>query len=213
MQHKTVKNLVTRRASHFLSQSTGSAEGYTWTRLLIFISYPPLKVHTAQNQTLLNLGGRLCPLVPTWPEVCSADARTMPLPVRGFPTQQLSPMYLATPILQSPQSFKGHKPMEKGISQNEHSIGSQNTNLKNNRPFVCLCSISSCILTQNICTIRKLLVCANYNELTHHGKIHKTTDKSESTCYLTHVVYSIQDQRAAREWNMRARCQLEHAGF
>ena len=60
---------------------------------------------------------------------------------------------------------------------------------------------------------RKLLVWANYNELTLHGKIHKTTDKSESTCYLTHVLYSIQDQRAAREWNMRARCQLEHAGL
>ena len=60
---------------------------------------------------------------------------------------------------------------------------------------------------------RKLLVCAHYNELTLRGKIHKTTDKSESTCYLTHVLFSIQDQRAAREWNMRARCQLEHAGL
>ena len=98
--------------------------------------------------------------------------------------------------------------MEKGISQNQH-IGSQNTNSKNNLPFVCL----SVYWPKNKLQSRKLLLCTNYNELTLHGKIHKTTDKSESTCYLTHVLYSIQDQRAAREWNMRARCQLEHAGL
>ena len=105
--------------------------------------------------TWVAASAHLCPLVPTWPEVCSADARTMPLPVRGFPTQQLSPCtaysYTAEPtVFQRPQTYG------KGISQNQH-IGSQNTNLNNYRPFVCLYSISQCILTQKICTIDNLV--------------------------------------------------------
>ena len=181
MPHKTVRILLVGEllisCHNQLDQPKVILEQGSWYLFQIL----PSKCTPHKIRHCLTASAHLCPLVPTWPEVCSADARTMPLPVRGFPTQQLSPMYRLLLYCRA-QSFKGHKPMEKGISQNQH-IGSQNTNSKNNLPFVCL----SVYWPKNKLQSRKLLLCTNYNELTLHGKIHKTTDKLESNCYLTHV--------------------------